>query len=38
MWKKSYHDHLIRDEADYRTKWTYIDPNFTRWAEDENHN
>lgn len=35
FWQRSYHDHIIRDEAVYRIKWEYIDTNPARWAEDE---
>jgi len=35
LWQKLFHDHIIRDEDDYQTKWRYIDENPARWAEDE---
>jgi len=35
MWQTSYHDHVVRGQSDYRTKWRYIDQNPARWAEDE---
>ena len=34
IWQKSYHDHIIRDEADYRRIWEYIDTNPAKWRED----
>ncbi|MBO5496625.1 MAG: hypothetical protein J5967_04410, partial [Oscillospiraceae bacterium] len=34
IWQRSYYDHVIRGEADYREIWTYIDTNPARWAED----
>lgn len=34
LWQRSYYDHVVRDEADYRTKWDYIDENPAKWAED----
>ena len=34
MWQTSYHDHIIRDEADYRRIWEYIDNNPAKWRED----
>ena len=37
MWQTSFHDRIIRDEADYRTICQYIDENPARWAEDEYH-
>lgn len=35
IWQKSFYDHIIRDEEDYRTKWEYIENNPNRWSEDE---
>ncbi len=35
IWQKSYYDHIIRDEADYKIKWKYIDDNPSKWASDE---
>lgn len=35
LWQTSFYDHIIRDEADYLTKWNYINTNPARWAEDE---
>ena len=35
LWQTSYHDHIIRDENDFLSHWTYIDQNPARWAEDE---
>ena len=34
VWQKSYHDHIIRNEADYRRIWEYIDTNPAKWRED----
>ena len=34
IWQKSYHDHIIRNEADYRRIWHYIDTNPAHWHED----
>ena len=34
LWQKSYHVHVIRNEADYRQIWEYIDTNPAKWAED----
>ena len=34
IWQKSYHDHIIRDEEDYRRIWRYINENPARWEED----
>lgn len=35
LWQKSFHDHVIRSEADYLRVWNYIDVNPARWVEDE---
>jgi len=35
FWQRSYHDRIIRDKAEYRQIWQYIDENPARWAEDE---
>ena len=35
IWQRSYYDHVIRDEADYLTKWKYIDENPAKWADDD---
>ncbi len=34
IWQRSYHDHIIRDERDYREIWDYIEDNPRKWAED----
>ena len=34
VWQASYHDHIIRNEADYQRIWSYIDNNPQQWAED----
>jgi len=35
MWQDRYHDHIIRNEKEYRIKWQYIDNNPIKWAEDD---
>ena len=35
LWQKSFHDHIIRNEAEYQNIWRYIDENPARWEEDE---
>ena len=35
VFQRSYYDHVIRDEADYQTKWNYIDTNPLRWTLDK---
>lgn len=34
IWQKSYHDHIIRNDADYRRIWEYIGNNPAKWRED----
>lgn len=34
IWQTSYHDHIIRDRADYDAIWKYIDQNVLRWELD----
>ena len=34
IFQRSYHDHVIRDERDYREIWDYIEDNPRKWAED----
>ena len=34
LWQRGYHDHVVRNEADYLRIWQYIDNNPSRWAED----
>jgi REP element-mobilizing transposase RayT len=34
LWQRSYHDHIIRDDAEYQRIWDYIDQNPVRWTED----
>ena len=33
-WQKSFHDHIIRNDDDYRKIVEYIDDNPNTWAED----
>ncbi len=34
VWQRSYHDHIIRSEAEYRRIAQYIDENPAKWRED----
>ena len=34
LWQASYHDHIIRNEADYQRIWQYIDENPAKWVDD----
>ena len=34
VWQRTYHDHVIRNEADYLRLWQYIETNPAKWRED----
>ena len=34
LWQRSFHDHVVRGEQDYRDVWRYIDQNPHKWQED----
>lgn len=34
IFQRSYHDHIIRGEADYLKIWEYIESNPAKWKED----
>ena len=34
IWQRGYHDHIIRNTADYEKIWNYIDTNPLRWELD----
>ena len=34
LFQRSFHDHVIRTEADYRMIWEYIEMNPLKWAQD----
>ena len=34
IWQRSFHEHVIRNENDYREIWEYIDQTPAKWAED----
>jgi len=34
IWQRSYHDHIIRGEKEYRKIWEYIDTNPIKWESD----
>ena len=34
VWQTSFHDHVIRNQADYLRIWQYIDTNPLKWEED----
>ncbi|WP_207645811.1 transposase [Geosporobacter ferrireducens] len=35
VWQKSYHDHIIRNEVEYRKIWEYIAINPLKWELDK---
>jgi len=37
VWQRSFYDHIIRDDRDYRNIWEYIETNQLKWGEDEFH-
>ena len=34
IFQRSFHDHIIRNEADYLKIWNYIDTNPAKWTDD----
>ena len=34
LWQRGSHDHIIRNDADFRRIWTYIDTNPLQWEQD----
>lgn len=34
IWQKGFYDHIIKDDADYESVWTYIDENPRKWEND----
>ena len=34
LWQRSFHDHIIRNENDYKTIWEYIENNPFKWEHD----
>jgi len=34
VWQRSFHDHVIRNQAGYEKIWTYIENNPLKWEED----
>ena len=34
LFQRSFYDHVIRDEYDYKIKWQYIEDNPAKWRED----
>lgn len=34
IWQKLFHDHIVRNQAEYQRIWEYIDTNPLKWEED----
>ena len=34
IWQRSFYDHIIRGEEDFKEIWEYIDGNPQKWRED----
>lgn len=34
IWQRGFHDHVVRNDADFRRIWTYIDENPLKWDQD----
>lgn len=37
VWQRNYYEHIIRNEADYKNIWHYIQSNPQRWEDDQLH-
>ncbi len=35
LWQRSYYDHVIRNDREYREVWNYIDINPLKWEDDK---
>lgn len=35
IWQKSFYEHIIRNENDYKRIWQYINENPTKWQDDK---
>ena len=35
IWQRTFYDHVIRDEQDYKIRWKYIDDNPSKWSLDK---
>jgi len=35
VWQRNYYDHIIRNDRDFLSIWSYIDTNLQRWQEDQ---
>jgi putative transposase len=37
VWQRNYHEHIIRNETEFKNIWNYIDTNPARWEDDQLH-
>lgn len=37
LWQRSYYDHVVRNETEYKEIWEYITANPAHWAEDRSY-
>lgn len=37
VWQRSYYDHIIRTDLEFRNFWDYIHTNPLKWQEDQLH-
>ena len=35
LWQKGFHDHIVRNDEEYRMIWKYIDENPLKWCLDK---
>jgi putative transposase len=35
VWRRNYHDHIIRNEQEYQSIWDYIEMNPENWMDDK---
>jgi putative transposase len=35
VWQRNYFEHIIRNEKDYETIWSYIESNPRNWMDDQ---
>jgi hypothetical protein len=37
IWQRNYHEHIIRNETEFKNIWGYIDNNPRKWEEVQLH-
>jgi putative transposase len=35
IWQRNYHDHIIRNDQEYKSIWDYIEMNADTWMDDQ---